>query len=179
MNFSNPVDGARENGAGYVAALLAVLGDRDPVEVMRELVPQVESATRGLSDQVLRRPEREGKWSIIDVVQHLADTELVMGFRMRMALAHDGPKLAGFDQDLWAAGLRYNERGLDEAISELKSGRDANVRLSASLSPAELKRWGMHSERGEESVIRMLELAAGHGLVHVRQIERIRNAHGA
>ena len=55
----------------------------------------------------LRRPEAPGKWSATEVVQHLADSELVLGFRMRMILTEDRPALQGYDQDRWAGTLRY------------------------------------------------------------------------
>ncbi len=174
MTFSNPAPNAKAAAAGYIASLLEILGNQDPLEVMRELVPSVTRATEGLSPDELRAPEAEGKWSIIEVVQHLADSELVLGFRMRMALAHDEPELAGFDQDLWASRLRYRERELDYALTELQHGRDTTLRLVASLRPPEFHRFGRHAERGDESIARMIELAAGHGLVHLRQIERIR-----
>ena len=174
MTFSNPASNAKAAAAGYIASLLEILGDRDPLEVMRELVPGVRRATEGLSPEELRTPEAEGKWSIIEVVQHLADSELVLGFRMRMALAHDEPELAGFDQDLWASRLRYRDNKLEHALTELQQGRDATLRLVASLRPPEFQRFGRHAERGDESIARMIDLAAGHGLVHLRQIERIR-----
>jgi hypothetical protein len=122
---------------------------------------------------VLRRPERPGKWSVIEVIQHLADSELVAGFRTRMILTEDRPPLQGYDQDRWASELGYRQVSLEQALEQLGALRIANLHLWRGLSPAHLERVGRHSERGPESVGHILRLMAGHDLVHRRQVDRI------
>jgi hypothetical protein len=156
MTFSNPADDAAAAASGYVRALLDLLGSRVPIDVLQELLPWLRGRLGQLEEATLRRPERPGKWSVVEVVQHLADSELVMGFRIRMVLASDQPALQGYDQDRWVSELRYRQ-----------------VPLARNLTPAQLERFGRHSERGEESVALMLQLMAGHDLVHRRQIDRI------
>ena len=173
MTFSNPAGQAAAAAGAYVRALLELLGDRDPLDVMTEQVAWLEARLRGIKDTELRRPEAPGKWSVIEVVQHLADTELVYGFRGRMVLSEDRPVLQGFDQDRWATTGQYRSADWEVAFNQLKSLRTANLRLWRSLSREELERVGMHTERGEESIIHMLRLGGGHDLVHRRQIERI------
>ena len=177
--FSNPAGSAKDAATAYTRALLDLLGDRDPIVVQSELVEAVERAVSGLSEEQLRRPEKPGKWSVIEVVQHLADSEMVYGYRMRMILAHDAPAIEAIDQDLWATRLRYADVSLAAALRQLGVLREANLRLIRGLSPAELDRFGIHSERGPESVRRITELLAGHDLVHRRQIDRIKRAIGA
>lgn len=172
-SFSNPVGQAAAAAGEYVRALLQLLGPRDPFEVMEEQLPWLEARLRGVADTVLRKPEAPGKWSVIAVVQHLADTEMVIGFRGRMVLSEDRPVLQGYDQDRWATTGRYDSAKLDTALGQLRGLRTANLRLWRSLSREELDRVGLHSERGEESIIHMLRLAGGHDLVHRRQIDRI------
>jgi hypothetical protein len=173
MTFSNPAGNAVVAASGYVRALLDLLGNRAPLEVLHELVPWLAQRTQGLDDATLRRPEAPGKWSVIQVVQHLADSELVFGFRMRMVLTADRPALQGYDQDLWARELHYDDAQLDIALWQLRGLRIPNLRLCRSLSPAQLERVGLHSERGPESVDHITRLMAGHDLVHRRQIDRI------
>jgi len=108
-----------------------------------------------------------------EVVQHLADSELVFSFRLRMVLAHDRPQLMGYDQDLWASRLRYSESDWKEALALFAVVRRANVRLVERASRADLQRVSVHVERGEESVEHMIKLYAGHDLLHIRQLERI------
>ena len=160
----------------YVRALLAVLGDRDPLAVMTELVPWAEQTVRGLDPATLRRPEAPGKWSVLEVLHHLADTELVYGYRVRMVLTQDNPPLPGYDQDLWAQTFRYREAPLTDVLSQLGVLRGVNLRLFQSLEPAQWKRAGLHSERGPESVEHIVRMIGAHDLVHRRQIERILSA---
>jgi uncharacterized damage-inducible protein DinB len=133
----------------------------------------------GLSADQVSRPERAGKWSIRDVLQHLADSELVWGYRLRMTLAHDRPQVGGYDQDLWAARLHYDRAEARQAVSDFAVYRSANLRLLEGASTEDLERVAVHVERGEESVQHMIRLYAGHDLLHLRQIDRIRRAVGA
>ncbi|MBC7791882.1 MAG: DinB family protein [Anaerolineae bacterium] len=171
--FANPASDARNSGAEYTRRLLEVLGDRDPIEVQSGLVAAVESAVAGISETSLRTAEAPGKWSVMEVVQHLADTELVYGYRMRMILAHPSPAIEGYDQDAWAGELRYNEVPLAQALEQMRVLRGANLRLLQGLSEQQLDRYGMHSERGRESIRQIMRLIAAHDLVHRRQIARI------
>jgi hypothetical protein len=179
MTFSNPANSAGAAAAGYIRALLEVLGEQDPLEVLAGLVPWLERRTAGLADTVVRRPEAPGKWSAVAVVQHLADSDLVVGWRSRHILAEDRPAIQGYDQDAWALRLRYADADLATALAQLRGLRTANLRLWRSLTPTELAREGLHSERGPESVDRLIRLAAGHDLVHRRQIDRVLAAAGA
>jgi hypothetical protein len=165
-----------EQADAYIAAVLGLLGERDPVEVLRETLTALPDALAGLSPDRAVQPEAPGKWSVRHVVRHLADSELVTGFRLRLVLAHDRPPLAPYDQDRLASALRYGEARLEDALEEFLSLRRGNLRHWEHLAPAELARVGLHGERGEESLDRMRRLTAGHDLLHLRQIARIRRA---
>ena len=174
--FTNPATGAAEHAAAYVDAILDLLGDRDPLVVLRETVDALPRAIAGLSPEQLRRPERPGKWSIVQILQHLADSEMVGSWRFRLILAQERPPLTGYDQDSWAERLRYDESDPAEALAIFTVLRRANLRLLAQASPADLKRVGVHAERGEESLEHLCHLYAGHDLLHLRQIDRVRQA---
>ncbi len=176
MSFSNPAAGAKNAASAYVTALLNLLGDRDPLAVQEKLIPSLEAAVKGLGAAALRQPEQPGKWSIMEVIMHLADTEMVTAFRLRMILAHDTPPIPAYDQDLWAKQLRYNDAQLEDALEQLRAVREANLRLLRSLSPEQWRRYGIHEERGEESIERLAKMIAGHDLAHLNQIERIKRA---
>jgi hypothetical protein len=160
----------------YLASLHDALGSRDPFEVLRTMPSELKRAIDGLSTESINTPEGPGKWSIRDVVQHLADSELVGGYRFRMILAHDRPTLIGYDQDLWASRLRYSEADVRTALEDFTRLRQANVRLFERASPAERERVGIHAERGEESIAQLIPTYAGHDIVHLRQIARIGRA---
>jgi hypothetical protein len=179
VTFSNPARGAAASAEAYVRALLDMLGKRDPVDALAELDGWLDRRLAGVPEHALRRPEAPGKWSAADVVQHLADSELVLGFRMRMILTADRPPLQGYDQDAWAATLRYTEVPPSESRDQLRVLRAANLRVLRRLGPADLERVGMHSERGPESLGHLIKLMGGHDLVHRRQIDRVLASAGA
>ena len=174
--FSNPAGRAPEAARAYVEALLSVVGDRNPLALLAAFPERLAAATRGLPEDLLRRPEREGKWSIIEVTKHIADTELVVSFRLRITIAQDRPAIAGFDQDAWVQNLGYRSVDLEKTLELHRVVRSANVDLLRSLATEQLQRVGLHAERGPESVELMMKLAAGHDLIHLNQIERIRAA---
>jgi hypothetical protein len=163
----------------YVASLYAALGSREPMQVLREGPTAFRQAVEGLSPAQLSTPEPPGKWSVLQVIQHLADSELVGGFRFRMVLTHDAPILPAYDQDLWANRLRYAEADLETALSDFTTLRRSNLRLLERATPADMKRFMHHPERGDESIERMIQLYAGHDMKHRGQIARIRAAIGA
>ena len=178
MTFSNPAGTARAAAQTYVRSLLDLLGHRDPLQVLEELCPWIDDRLHGVPEPVLRRPEAPGKWSVIEVLQHLADSDLVVGFRVRMILAEDRPKLQAYDQDRWAGELRYREVPLALALGQLRALRVANLHLWSQITPGQLRRVGLHAERGPESVDQIIRLMGAHDLVHRRQIERILAAVG-
>lgn len=172
--FTNPASGAREDAERYITAVLGLLGDTDPLKVLRATVSWCEEQTSDLTPEQLRQPEDPGKWSILEILQHLADSELVWGYRLRKTLAEDRPELTGFDQDLWAQRLQYSEATRDQSLATFRVLRDGHLWLLSLVPTADLERVGVHSERGEESVRHMMRLYAGHDLVHRNQIARVR-----
>jgi uncharacterized damage-inducible protein DinB len=171
--YANPSGVAPD---GYVKALLDLVGDRDPVQLLPRGPASIANAMASLTDAQLRTPEREGKWSIAQVVKHIADAELVASFRFRMMVAQNGSPLAGYDQDLWSRNLHYADADIEEALAQYRLLRGLNARFVASLTDEERQRGGLHSERGFEDVNRLTALMAAHDIVHTRQIARIRNA---
>jgi uncharacterized damage-inducible protein DinB len=174
--LTNPATGAAEHAAAYVRAILGLLGDRAPVDVLRETTSLLSRAIDGMSPSELRQPEAPGKWSVTQILQHLADSEIVWAWRMRLILAQDRPALTGYDQDLWATRLHYDQADPSDALEQFTVLRRGNLRLVEGTSAAELKRVGIHSERGEESLEHLQRLYAGHDLMHLGQLERVRRA---
>lgn len=174
--FTNPADGGPEQAAAYITAILELLGPREPLEVLRATDDALRHAVDGMTHTQLATPEAPGKWSVRHVLRHLADADLVWGWRLRLVLAQDRPLLTGYDQDAWADRLHYDEDDPAVALEEFAVLRRGNLRLLDRSTPEDLSRVGLHAERGEESVDRMARLYAGHDLLHLRQIARIRAA---
>ena len=175
-SFANPAGDAAAAAATYVRNLLDLLGEREPLGVLERTLEELPAAVAGLDEAALRRPERPGKWSVLQVVQHLADSDLVWAYRVRRILTEERPRISGYDQDRWAERLRYEQARLDEALAQFAVVRRANLRLLRALDTGEWHRVGLHAERGEESVAHLVKLYAAHDLVHLRQIARIRAA---
>jgi uncharacterized damage-inducible protein DinB len=172
--FTNPATGAAAHAAAYVSAVVELLGDREPIAVLRDMPSALSRAIDGLSPSQLRQPEQLGKWSILQILQHLADSEVVWGWRLRLILAQDRPQLTGYDQDLWAERLHDDQEDPSETLDLFVVLRHANLRVIERASPADLKRVGIHVERGEESLEHLRRLYAGHDLLHLQQIDRVR-----
>ena len=171
--FTNPATGADGAAEAYVRAVLGMLGDRDPRTVLAATAGALAALVTDVPETELRRPEAPGRWSVGEVLAHLADSELVWAFRLRMILGQDRPTLGGYDQDAWARRLRYADLDPDASLERFAGARAWNLALLEHLPDEDLERVGIHAERGEESVRHMIRLYAGHDLVHLAQVRRI------
>jgi uncharacterized damage-inducible protein DinB len=174
--FTNPAASAPGQATEYVAAVLGLLGDRNALDVLEQTAQALGRTLHALSDEQVKQPEADGKWSVRDVLQHLADSELVWGFRLRMALTQDRPRLVGYDQDLWAARLHYEHSDPRQALEQFGVLRRSNLALLKGASDDDWQRVAVHAERGAQTIEQMVRLCAGHDLVHLNQVERIRMA---
>jgi hypothetical protein len=172
--FTNSASSSQEEISAYVSAVLGLVEGHEPLRVLHDTPSALTRALEELGPRAVRIPEAPGKWSVNEVLQHLADSELVFGWRIRLVLAHDRPAITGYDQDRWAERLRYADEDPREAIDRFTVLRRANVRLLERASDDDLRRVGVHAERGEESLAHIIRLYAGHDLLHLRQIARIR-----
>ena len=174
--YTHPAHSAPEEGTRYRQALLDLLGDEDPWDILKTTAAWCTHVLETTTPEQLLITEGIGKWSIVEVIHHLADTEIVWSYRIRKVLAEDRPVLVGFDQDLWARRLHYTARAPLVALALFRAARAATLELLQTVDEAGRSRVGLHNERGEESVAAMIRIYAGHDLVHRRQIIRIRAA---
>jgi uncharacterized damage-inducible protein DinB len=177
--FTNPASSSAEDARAYAAAILELLGTADPLVVLRRTAPTLHRITQRLSEEQMSMLEAPGKWSIRHVLRHFADSDLVWAWRLRLVLAQNRPVITGYDQDAWAERLHYDETPARASLEEFAAVRRGNLRLLDAASSADLQRCGVHAQRGEESVAHMMRLYAGHDLLHIRQIERIRESTGS
>ncbi len=160
------------DSAAYQQKLLGLLGDREPIEVLSKTADIVAAFVNKHPAEVMRTRPFAGKWTPNEIIGHWSDSEWVYGFRIRLILSEDKPVILGMDQDLWVAGQRHNEREPKDLLTMFRSLRAANIELWMRMTPGDLKRFGRHSERGEESLGLMLKMNAGHDLSHIDQITR-------
>ena len=130
-DFSN-IGGRVEDAERYSRALLGLLGDRDPFDVLEATPDQLSSILAGDPDE-LRRPEAPGKWSILEVAHHLADSELAWSWRVRTVLADDRPTLSGYDQDRWATRFAYRDANPADVAAQFELLRRLNLGILRGL----------------------------------------------
>jgi hypothetical protein len=154
------------------------LGDGDPIELQREAAARIGALVEGLSEGEMARKPAPDKWSIREVIAHLADGEVVLGARIRMVAAMDRPAIIGYDQDAFMARLRYERVRARDLLDAFAAVRALNVALLDRLPDEDFARVGIHSERGDESLATMVAMYAAHDRIHEAQIERTKAALG-
>jgi len=157
----------------YSARLLSLSKGKDPLSVMADTPGRLGALMAGRSDEDLRWTTSSSRWSIAQIVAHLADAEVVMAYRVRMILGAPGTPIQAFDQDAWAREMDYATRDAAASLALFTPLRAALLQLVRGLNDEKLDRFGMHSERGKESVRHLIALYAGHDLNHLAQIERL------
>jgi hypothetical protein len=156
----------------YQQKLQGLVGKDDPLKVLCETIETLKKIVHDTPRGLFRKRPFPGKWTPQEVLGHLTDGEWTMGFRTRTVLADNQPKIMAYDQELWVAAQDHNERELGELLNTFVALRTANLQLWKKLTPAQLERSGLHSERGQESLGQMLTMMAGHDRSHIDQIRR-------
>ena len=163
----------QETPKQYTKRILAYVAGHQPLRVQRSTVKQIERLIRPLTPQQMRKRPAPGKWSIVEILAHLADTELVGGYRIRMILGSNGTPIQAFDQNVWARNANYARKNPQKSLRTFRTLREHNLALLKSLPRRMWSRYGIHAERGKESIARVAQMFAGHDINHLGQIERI------
>jgi len=167
--MATPSEDSLAAGRAYQQQLLALLGEDDPAEVAETTASAVRSLLTDAGPDLKRRPAA-GEWSVLELVGHLVDAEIVMSGRYRWTISQDQPPLLGYDQDRWVARLRHNESQPEELLAVFSALRTANLRLWRQSTAEDRDRVAMHSERGPETYGLMFRLLAGHDRFHLNQM---------
>jgi len=162
-----------ETAQEYTARMLGLSAGKDPRAVQTATPAKLRRIVERTPRRLLTRNPAPGKWSIAQIVAHLADTEVVFAYRLRMILSRDGTEIQAFDQEKWADVVHYDRVNPADALGVFTSVRRANLALVERLTPKQRKQYGQHQERGKETVDHMQRMNAGHDLNHLGQIARI------
>jgi hypothetical protein len=136
-----------------------------------ELLAVVLTGVFGEEEDFLPAP---GKWSIRQVIAHLADSEMVGAHRFRQMIAEENPTLIAYDQEAWARNLDYARRRPKQSLESFRRMRAENYELLKDLPEAAFARLGNHTERGSLTLRSQLELVAQHTENHARQMQAVR-----
>jgi hypothetical protein len=146
---------------------------KEPLKVQAKTAEKIEKLIKRIPIAKLRKRPAPDKWSITEIIAHLEDAEIVTSYRIRRILGAPGTQIEAYDQEKWAEAENNAKRDSHAALGVFKTLRTANLKLLKSLKPEQWKHFGMHSERGEESIERIAEMIAGHDINHLMQIEAI------
>jgi hypothetical protein len=161
----------QETPQQYTQRILGYLEGKKPLEVLATTPRQLARLIRGVPKKRLSRRPASGKWSATEILAHLADSEIVYGYRIRLILEGGNPPIQATVQDRWAEFSDYARHDPALSLESIRINRDRLVRLLMSLPPKSWELAGVHSERGTETVTRVAELLAGHDLNHMMQIK--------
>lgn len=157
----------------YTQRILSNSQGQDPIKIQAATNKKLARLIKGVTPAKLRQQPGPGKWSVTEVLAHLADVEIVIGWRMRSILGSPGTSIQAYDQDAWASTGSYSKRDARKSLELHGAVRKANLALLKSLAPMQWKQYGLHSERGQESIEIIVRMVAGHDINHIQQIERI------
>jgi DinB superfamily len=166
----------QETAEQYRDRMFVLVGGKDPVKLYSAAPAKLAKLLKGVSPARARKRPAPDKWSIAEIVVHMADTEVVFGYLIRGIVGEAGARIDGFDQDAWVAALHYDKREMKKSFAEYRAFREANVALLNLLTPEQWKICGMHKDRGPETMETVVKMFAGHDLNHFQQIERIRTS---
>jgi uncharacterized damage-inducible protein DinB len=147
------------------------LGTNDPRQVIASTAARLRELYDALGPARADQRPAPGKWSVREILCHLAECEIVFAFRLRQTLAEPHHVIQPFDQDIWAAN--HTAYDAQSALAVFAAVRDFNVKLLASLPPEALSKPATHPERGTMTLETIVETMGGHDLNHLAQIEKI------
>ena len=162
-----------ESAQQYIQRITVHVEGKQPLAVQAATAKKLARLIKGVATSKLRKRPAADKWSASEIVAHLVDAEIVIGFRMRLILGAPGTPIAAYDQDSWVTSGHYEKRDPRKSVEQFGVVREANLALLKSLTPEQWKHYGMQSERGQETIEHIVRMTAGHDMNHLQQIERI------
>jgi len=163
----------QETGQQYTQRILSNVEGEDAIKVQKATAGKLKKLIHGLSPKQLKWKPEPGKWSIAEILAHLADAEIAGSWRMRLIIGASGTTVQPFDQDAWASVFEYGKRDAKRSLEVFRVIRENNLAMLKALPPESWDNFGMHLERGKETITHMTRMFAGHDTNHVRQIEGI------
>ena len=137
---------------------------------------EVMRALEGFPAELQTEHPIPGKWSAREILHHLADSESTAALRLRKLLAEDHPVIYGYDQELFATRLHYNDRDHAPALEAFRAARATTTQLLQSMTDADWAKTGFHTESGPYAATKWLAIYSAHAHDHAAQIVRLREA---
>lgn len=154
----------------YTSRLLSYSEGKNPLQIQQSTPEKLKRLLKGLKKNQLLKRYSTGKWSIAEILAHLSEGEIVVAYRLRTIVNSNGTPIQAYDQNSWVSNSFYLKRHPEEALQLFTVMRKNNVAFLKSLPKKFLDFHGIHSERGKESVGRIMNMVAGHDINHLRGI---------
>jgi hypothetical protein len=162
-----------ETAQEYIQRILGHVDGQDAIKVQQTTAAKLKKLTHGLTPKQVKWKPAPEKWSIAEIVAHLADVEIAASWRMRLIIGDSGTTTQPFDQDVWASVFHYNQHDPKRSLEVFRVLRENNLLMLKALPHESWDCYGMHLERGKETIAHLARMFAGHDTNHVRQIESI------
>lgn len=163
----------QETVQDYTQRLLSYGEGKEPLRLQQAAPKKLALLLKGKTGRQLMRRPAPDKWSVAEIVAHLADAELAISWRIRQILSNNAVPIQAYDQDVWAKTFDYAHRDPRQSLANFRTLREANVALLKFVPRKLWDNYGIHEERGNESVSHVVRMVAGHDLNHLQQIQRI------
>ena len=119
----------------YSARLLSLVGSQDPFTVLESTPRRIASLIAGRTAEELRWTPEAGRWSITQIVAHIADAEIVGAYRFRLVLASPGTPIQAYDQDAWSRSQRSEGSDAHESLALFTAVRAAKDPTPNEIDP--------------------------------------------
>ncbi len=163
----------QETAQEYTQRLLSYGDGKDPLRLQQAAPGKFAALLKGKTGKQLTRRPQPDKWSVAEILAHLADAELAISWRLRQVLTNNAIPIQPYDQELWAKTFNYARRDPRQSLAHLRALREANLALLKSVPRKLWENYGVHAERGNESINHVVKMVAGHDLNHLQQVQKI------
>ena len=163
----------QETAQQYIQRILGHVEGQDAIKVQRGTAAKLKKAIHRLTPKQLKSRPAPDKWSIAEILAHLADAEIVASWRMRLIVGASGTTIQPFDQDVWASVFQYGKRDAKQSLEVFRTLRENNLAMLKALPKEAWDNYGMHMERGKETIAHLARMFAGHDTNHLKQVEGI------
>lgn len=157
----------------YTARILSNVEGKDALSILKTTPKKIKKLIKSAKKKSLYKKPEPNKWSVAEIIAHLAETEIVLAWRYRSVVEKNGVVIQPFEQDDWAKNSHYTKTDVNDMLELYLVVRKANVKFLNGLSKEQWENFGMHQERGKETVRHIANLEAGHDINHLKQIEKI------
>jgi hypothetical protein len=164
----------QEDPKTYQQRILSYASGLDPLKIMESTPEKLKSYFSDATPETWKRKTANNGWTAGDIFAHFGEGELVGATRIRMIAGSDGIPIQAFDQDAWTANAGYLSSNPQQALELFTVVRNANLAFLKSLPSDYWQHYGMHSERGKETLEDVVRMYCGHDLNHLRQLDKLR-----